>query len=92
MLDRLRVTYTPCQKAAVTDDRNIQYSPIGEVTLRWHKKQGAKSYSETFFVVDAQTALVILGQTAFPNISQSSGDNIHTLGLKSETAGTLIRG
>ncbi|KAI4262913.1 MAG: hypothetical protein L6R42_001920, partial [Xanthoria sp. 1 TBL-2021] len=92
MLDRLGVTYTSCQKGAVKDSRNVQHSPIGKVALRWHKNEQGKSYSEIFFVVDSQTALVILGATAFPKSSQSSGANIYPIGVQPQTAGTLNQG
>ena len=91
MLERLGIVeYPPCQKAAVTH-RNVQHFPIGKVTLRWHKEESAKSYSETFFVVDKHTALVILGATAFPNSGQSSGGNMYPIGVAAQTAGTLIQ-
>ena len=77
MLDRLgEVFYTSCQKETVKDDKGVQHSPIGQVALRWHKKESGKSYSETFFVVDSQTTLVILGATSFNKTNQSSGGNI----------------
>ncbi|CAL8583729.1 hypothetical protein XPA_009348 [Xanthoria parietina] len=86
MLERLGIVeYPPCQKAAVTH-RNVQHFPIGKVTLRWHKEESAKSYSEAFFVVDKHTALVILGATAFPNSGQSSGGNMYPIGVAAQTA------
>ena len=91
MLERLGIEdYPPCQKAAVTH-RNVQHFPNGKVTLRWHKEESGKSHSEVFFVVDTHTALVILGATAFPNSSQSSGGNIFPVGVAAQTAGTLIQ-
>ncbi|KAL9037228.1 MAG: hypothetical protein Q9180_003839 [Flavoplaca navasiana] len=74
MLDRLGVTYTPCQQMTVTDCKNIQHSPIGKIKLRWHKSEGAKSYSEEFFVENTKSPQVILGETAFP-----AGNTISTL-------------
>ena len=89
MLDRLGVTYTPCQQKTVTDSRNIQHSPIGKVKLRWHKSEGAKSYSEEFFVEDTKVPQVILGETAFPagNSKQPSGSNLYPIGLHPQDAG-----
>ncbi|KAL8657647.1 MAG: hypothetical protein Q9226_001709 [Calogaya cf. arnoldii] len=49
MLDGLGATYTTCKQNTVKDSRNIQYSPVGKVTLRWHKNDQAKSYSELFY-------------------------------------------
>ncbi|KAL9618746.1 MAG: hypothetical protein Q9204_008364, partial [Flavoplaca sp. TL-2023a] len=88
MLDRLGVPCTPCQQQTVTDSRNVQHSPVGKVTLRWHKTDGAKSYSDVFFVVDRQSRQVILGKTAFPagNCKQSSGSNIYPIGLCPQNA------
>ena len=93
MLDRLGVeSYTSCQEKTVTDSKGVQRSPIGKVTLRWHKQESGKSHSETFFVVAEQTALVILGVTAFDNNSQSSGGNMYPIGLHQLTAGTPNKG
>ncbi|KAL8889194.1 MAG: hypothetical protein Q9215_003493 [Flavoplaca cf. flavocitrina] len=88
MLDRLGVVCTPCQQQTVTDSRNVQHSPVGKVTLRWHKTDGAKSYSDVFFVVDRQSRQVILGNTAFPagNCKQPSGSNIYPIGVHPQTA------
>ncbi|KAL8760717.1 MAG: hypothetical protein Q9184_003119 [Pyrenodesmia sp. 2 TL-2023] len=87
MLAKVRVDYTPCQKEAVRDSRNITYSPVGSVRLRWHKKDKGKSHDETFFVVDRADYLVILGASAFPNSNQSVGDEIYPIGLDQQTAG-----
>lgn len=89
MLDRIGIgsTYTTCQQDPVTDSRKVQHSPIGKVILRWHKNEAAKSYSEPFYVVDSQSLLVILGETAFRNIDQSSGDFFGPTGVQPQTAG-----
>ncbi|KAI4092721.1 MAG: hypothetical protein LQ339_007856 [Xanthoria mediterranea] len=88
MLDRIGIgsTYTTCQQDPVTDSRKVQHSPIGKVILRWHKNEAAKSYSEPFYVVDSQSLLVILGETAFRNIDQSSGDFFGPTGVQPQTA------
>ncbi|KAL8911251.1 MAG: hypothetical protein Q9171_003549 [Xanthocarpia ochracea] len=87
MLDRLGgVSYTSCQKDTVKDSKGVQHSPIGKVTLRWHKQESGKSHSETFFVVAEQAALVILGDTSFNNTNQPSGGNIYPLGLQQQNA------
>lgn len=65
------------------------YSPVGQVNLRWHKQEAAKSYAETFYVVDQETPLVILGSSAFENSNKSAGDNIHSIGLGPQTARKL---
>ncbi|KAL8993951.1 MAG: hypothetical protein Q9169_005957 [Polycauliona sp. 2 TL-2023] len=85
MLDQLGVTYTTSQQESVKDSKNNQYFPVGQVTLRWQKKEQAKSYSETFSVVTSQAPLVILGAPAFPNTNQPSGSNLDTLGVKKQT-------
>ena len=89
MLDRIGIgsTYTTCQQDPVRDSRKVQHLPIGKVTLRWHKNEAAKSYSEPFYVVDSQSLLVILGETAFSNIDQSSGDFFGPTGVQPQTAG-----
>ncbi|KAL8696339.1 MAG: hypothetical protein Q9224_002845 [Gallowayella concinna] len=88
MLTRLRVGYTPCQRAGATDSQNVQHFPVGKIALRWHKKEQAKSYHEIFFVVESMTPQVILGASAFENSNQSTGGNIHPIGLQHQTAGT----
>lgn len=35
--------------------------------LRWRKSEQGKSYPETFYVVNSQALLAILGATAVPN-------------------------
>lgn len=88
MLTKVRVGYTPCQKEAVKDSRNITHSPVGKVQLRWYKKDKGKSHPETFFVVNRTDCLVVLGATAFVNSNQPVGGEVHPIGLQQQTAGT----
>ena len=60
---------------------------MGKVELRWNKEDGAKSYAETFYVVDASDHFVVLGSTAFPAGSNSADSEVNTLGLNQQTAG-----
>lgn len=71
--DRQGIPYTVSQREPVVDSKQTPYFPIGEVDLRWHRRNAARSYSETFYVVDTATDLVILGATAFPERSDSTG-------------------
>ncbi|KAL8723947.1 MAG: hypothetical protein Q9181_007061 [Wetmoreana brouardii] len=89
MINQLGVKYTSCQKEAVNDSRNVQHVPVGQVDLRWHKKDQGKTHSETFFVVGSTTPLVILGATAFPNSNQSAGSNIYPIGVQQQTTGLI---
>ncbi|KAI4221456.1 MAG: hypothetical protein L6R40_008633 [Gallowayella cf. fulva] len=86
MIARLQVSYTPCQQATVTDSQGVQHSPVGQVTLRWHKKEKMKSYDEKFFVVDSTNPIVILGATAFPVSNQSSDGNLYPVGVQKLSA------
>ncbi|KAL8768484.1 MAG: hypothetical protein Q9209_005275 [Squamulea sp. 1 TL-2023] len=89
MLHRLGETYTPCKKETVKDSRNVQHSPVGKVVLRWHKNEQGKSHGETFFVVNSPTPIVILGATAFGDITQSFGGNLYPLGVHPQTAADM---
>ncbi|KAL8703096.1 MAG: hypothetical protein Q9201_003710 [Fulgogasparrea decipioides] len=87
MINRLRVTYTPGQKAVVKDSRNVQHSLVGKVDLRWHRKGQGKSHPETFFVEDSATPMVILGATAFQKSYQLAGANAFPVGVEQQTGG-----
>lgn len=89
VLAQLKVDCIPCQKETATDSTGVQHSPVGQIKLRWHKKDQAKSYSEVFFVVNSKTPMVVLGSTAFPDGNQlsSTTGNVHPVGLHQQTAG-----
>lgn len=85
-LDKLAVEYDPCNREPDRGSENKLYSTIGKVVLRWHKKDAVKSYSETFYVANTATPAAILGASAD---SSSKELEIHTLGLKKQTAGIV---
>lgn len=85
-MDRLKVPYDLRQQRSIRDSQNRRYVLIGEVDLRWHKKNGAKSHPQHFCVVNTNTPLVILGKTCSARENQSAHE-IHALGLHSQTAG-----
>ncbi|KAL8670139.1 MAG: hypothetical protein Q9168_005304 [Polycauliona sp. 1 TL-2023] len=64
-LEGTGASYTSCLVKTVKDARGVQFSPIGKVDLRWHKKGFPKSHGESFRVVDEGLPLAILGATAF---------------------------
>ncbi|KAL8670137.1 MAG: hypothetical protein Q9168_005302 [Polycauliona sp. 1 TL-2023] len=84
MLARLGVTHTASPQESVKA-RNVQYSPVGQVTLRWNKKETVRSFSGTFSVVTAQTPQVILGAPAFSHINQSTGGALQPIGVEPQT-------
>ncbi|KAI4128686.1 MAG: hypothetical protein LQ338_002633 [Usnochroma carphineum] len=86
MLNKMKSKYVPCQKEPVKDSKNVIYSPVGQVDLRWHKEEQGKSYAETFYVVDQQTPLVILGSSAFEKSNKSAGGTIYPVGVQQQTA------
>lgn len=70
---RQRIPYIEIQREPVEDSEQTRYLPIGKADLRWHKRDAARSYSETFYVVNTTSDLVILGATAFPEDNESGG-------------------
>lgn len=87
MLSQLGVKYTSCQGEAVKDAKGAQYSPVGKVDLRWHKKGVGKSHAEPFRVVEQSTSIVILGASAFLNSTQPSGGTVQPIGVHQQTTG-----
>ncbi|KAI4245814.1 MAG: hypothetical protein L6R40_002342 [Gallowayella cf. fulva] len=55
VLLRLKVSYVTCDKLEVKDANGETHRPFGKVLLQWHKVDVSKTYSETFYVVDAST-------------------------------------
>ena len=87
LLDRLGVTYRSCHEELIQDSKKRFHSPIGRLELRWHQRDKAKSFLETFFVVESVDSFVILGASAISKAKQCMACDIHTLGLKKQTAG-----
>ena len=87
MVSQLQVSSGPCQQMTVKDSKHNSYSPTAKVELRWHRKGSPKSHPEVFYVVEAKIPLVILGRNAFPQVNQSTGSEIHAIGLQPQTAG-----
>ena len=87
VVDVLRVPYQKCQYTPVMDSRATLHSPIGRVELRWYKKDGAKSFDESFLVVDSSVPLVKLGATAYLKATAPVVPEVDTLGLQKQTAG-----
>ena len=93
MIDRVRVRYNTLPNGSaknVTDTKNVIHHPIGQVKLRWNKKGKAKSFDETFYVVDKPTPFVILGESAFPHTKELAGAPAYPVGVKAQTAGKSI--
>ncbi|KAI4117909.1 MAG: hypothetical protein LQ338_007480, partial [Usnochroma carphineum] len=86
VLKQMKLKYVPGKKEPVKDSRNVIYALVGQVDLRWHKEGQAKSYAETFYVVDQQTPLVILRYSAFEKSNKSAGGTIYPVGVQQQTA------
>ncbi|KAL8840378.1 MAG: hypothetical protein Q9176_003871 [Flavoplaca citrina] len=86
MLNQLGVKYTACYVETVKDAKGNQYSPVGKVDLRWHKKGVGKSHPEPFRVVDQNNSIVILGGPAFPNSVKPAGGSVQPVGAHKQTA------
>ena len=89
MLSRFPLQYTPCPPKPAQDSKGTNHKPIGTAELRWHRKNGAKSYSETFYVVESVTPFVILGAPSLVHGSQSTVMPIHPLGVQAPSAGRI---
>ncbi|KAL9035829.1 MAG: hypothetical protein Q9180_004639 [Flavoplaca navasiana] len=86
MLNQLGVNYTPCNVERVKDAKGDQYSPVGKVDLRWHRKGAGKSHPEPFRVVDQNNSIVILGGPAFPKSVKPPGGSVQPIGTHKQTA------
>ncbi|KAL9613240.1 MAG: hypothetical protein Q9167_002200 [Letrouitia subvulpina] len=87
-LTQLGLPYAACNRASVKDRSQTVYSPVGKIDLEWRKIDKAKQFSETFYVVEGDTPLVILGKTAFPQ-EENTGAELTPLELSRQTPGTL---
>ena len=87
VLARLGVAYEQCHERLVTDSYKKVHPPVGKIDLRWHETNKAKSFLETFFVVESMNPSVVLGGRAILDANQGKEHEIHTLGLKRQTAG-----
>lgn len=84
---RLPLDYTQLQPETVEDSEPKRYSLIGQLKLRWHKKDLALSHPETFYVTEMTAYEVILGATASSEATDAIDSGIHTLGLDHQTTG-----
>ena len=75
-VDLLRVPYKLWEHPPVKDSESTVYFPIGQVELRWHKKDEAKSFDELLFVVDDSVPLIRLGATAFPEATNPAAPGV----------------
>ena len=87
MLKQLGVQYTTCDVETVKDAKGDQYSPVGKVDLRWHRKGAGKSHPEPFRVVDQNKSIVILGGPAFPKSVKPPEGSVKPIGAHKQTAG-----
>ena len=84
LVERLRAEKLPCQRPPVQDSKGKKFSPIGQVNLLWHRKNVARTNPQKFFVVEMSGKDVIFGADVIP---KDNAPDIHTLGLKPQTAG-----
>ncbi|KAL8702917.1 MAG: hypothetical protein Q9201_003923 [Fulgogasparrea decipioides] len=85
-LDELQLSCEPCDEGITFQAaRGRTHVPVGKIGLQWHKRDKAKQNSETFYVVESATVLVILGASARPNGDADTCAGIHPLGLKQQT-------
>lgn len=84
---RLQLKFVESQREPVEDSEHNQYSPIGQIKLRWHKKDLARSHAETFYVVEMTACEVILGANVFSESTDAVDSGIRILGLDQQTTG-----
>lgn len=84
---RLQLDYTQGQRETVDHSETKRYSLIGQLKLRWHRKDLALSHLETFHVTEMTACEVILGATASSEATDAIDSGIHTLGLDQQTTG-----
>ncbi|KAL8715712.1 MAG: hypothetical protein Q9220_000379 [cf. Caloplaca sp. 1 TL-2023] len=89
MLKKLKVNFTKAHQDAIKDSRNVTHRPMGFVDLRWQKKGAGRTWPETFWVVDVETPLVLLGATAHPKNVQTPGSSVAPIGVVEQTPGLL---
>ena len=87
MLKQVRVSYQPGQQESLKNSKNTVYNPVGKIDLRWHKRDKVLSHSETFYIVDQTTPLVVLGATACPASVQPSEGEAFPVGVYQQTLG-----
>ncbi|KAL9046681.1 MAG: hypothetical protein Q9214_000541 [Letrouitia sp. 1 TL-2023] len=86
MLQKAQVSrFTPCDQKEVRGSDGKHYKPIGKVDLLWCKKNQAKSYHETFYVIQEKTPMVIMGAPSFPQEERPVGQPISPIGLGKQT-------
>ena len=88
MLDQLGISYGECHETLATDSDKKAHTILGKIDLRWHVSGKAKSFPETFFVVESMNPSVILGSRAISVLNQREEHEIHVLGLEKQSAGT----
>ncbi|KAL8677812.1 MAG: hypothetical protein Q9186_005792 [Xanthomendoza sp. 1 TL-2023] len=65
VLTRLQRKFMLCQAIQIQDARGQTYVPIGKINLEWRLWDDAKSFPETFYVVESDVSMVMLGSSAF---------------------------
>ncbi|KAL8702916.1 MAG: hypothetical protein Q9201_003922 [Fulgogasparrea decipioides] len=83
-LSYLKVDYEPCHDSQVKDAKHRVHVPVGKINLNWHKTSIAIQDLETFYVVESDTAMVVLGKSAFPN-GDKGNDGVFPIGLAQQT-------
>ncbi|KAL9612010.1 MAG: hypothetical protein Q9167_003376 [Letrouitia subvulpina] len=86
MLRKAQVSrYTTSDQKEVRGTDGKLYKIIGKVDLLWCKKNQAKSYPETFYVVENETPMVIMGAPSFSPEKRSIGQLVSPIGIGKQT-------
>ncbi|KAL8829368.1 MAG: hypothetical protein Q9191_002055 [Dirinaria sp. TL-2023a] len=85
LVDHLRPDgqYNPIQPVTIRDSDNRLHSVIGNVDLKWRKKDTYKTRHQKFSVVNSSAEFVRMDKNALPKAKEA--DIIDTLGLQKQT-------
>lgn len=87
LVHRLGARYEAVPKSSVTDSTGRTHAVIGEVKLRWHRRESSRSHLQIFSVVNTLSTEVILGASALPKDKES---DVRIVGLNKQTEGTAL--
>ncbi|KAI4160433.1 MAG: hypothetical protein LQ342_005757 [Letrouitia transgressa] len=84
IINRLRAPSSACAITTIKGSNKNAFTTRSVANLRWHKASSAKSYAETFYIVESNELFVVLGCTAFP---QPQGHEVSVIGLEQQKDG-----
>ncbi|KAL8717933.1 MAG: hypothetical protein Q9225_004881 [Loekoesia sp. 1 TL-2023] len=86
VLNCLRLDCKPCEAIDIQYKRQQKHRLFGKVDLQWHIMGIAKQHSETFYIIESETKMVVLGRTAFPEDEDQAGAGTYPLEHAKQTS------